>query len=205
VTAGSVSFDAADPTQFRIDVVSVDTSGDFTVTKGDTFLTEGVIPDTPSDEVYLGYVLINPSSTVIYSWNLNGVFSLPRPVSLEMVDTSSPPLDDPFYVPWSQWEISWTMTVKDQYGRPIAGSYNINVSFQNINGNGSLSADGKTIVNGQELNIITTGVVDFTYTRHDPPVSTDAASPLFSFLEQNNNITYILPVFLYDINDDIMF
>lgn len=204
-TAGAVFFDAAHATQFRIDVVSVDASGDFTITKGDYSLADPEIPDTPANEVYLGYVLINPTSTVIESWNINQEWGASSPVSLEMVDTSSPSLDDPFYVPWSQEEISWTMTVKDQHGNAISGSYNVRIQFLSSEiGNGALTADGKTIVNGQTLNIITTGVINFTYTRHDPPESEDASSPTFTYLEQNNNIIYIMPVYLLDDEGEIM-
>lgn len=152
--ADMVSFDAASSTLFRIDLIVVGTDGDAHVVKGTNAASNPVAPTMPADHVLAGFVLLYPGMTVVSQADVNRSYTAPAPVELRIVTEDND-------LAWGDLSTYFTISVRDQYGRILYGSYFVTVTFNCGNGTLSHSGDSSTTA----LVVAFSGTVNVTYTR----------------------------------------
>jgi hypothetical protein len=111
---------------YRYDLVSAEVDGDCVVTTGTPSATP-VKPTNPGT-VALAYVLVGPGVTAIHDTDINHDYVTPAPSSLNIVIAD----DELVWADPSYTQV--TVTVKDQYGNAISGTYTIKLSIESGNG-----------------------------------------------------------------------
>jgi hypothetical protein len=146
-SGGSVTFDAADSSHYRYDLVVIGTDGVLDVVKGANTSGVPVMPGTPADHVLIGWVLFYPNMTEIAAPWLYGTYTAPAIKSISFVvgdDQLSDVSDcESFYAPgpclcsvWlarSAYDVGWytpiTATIRNQYGNALSGSWLLEFTF----------------------------------------------------------------------------
>jgi hypothetical protein len=113
----------------RYDILGVDASGAVHVSSGTPAATP-VIPGTPAGQDLLGWVLLYPGMTAISLADIGKLFVEPTPTGI----TVSASLTT---MTWAEPVSTITVTINDQNGQPLPGSYTIAPSF--VRGNGWIS------------------------------------------------------------------
>lgn len=136
---------------YRYDLLSIDASGDITVTSGVESITP-VMPDTPDDEVKLDHVLRYYGQTNILQADIGKIWIAPQLTSMTAVVA-----DDE--LAWGETSTAVTLSFYDQYGQLYTGSKTVTAEI--TTGNGSISPPSKS-GSGSSFS--------FTYTRggNDP-------------------------------------
>lgn len=154
-SSATVTLDAAHATYFRYDSIVVGADGVVDVVKGTAAVSDPVMPTTPADHIRIGWVLVYPAATTIAQSAVYQLYTDRQAVGITVVVAD----DD---LAWAQTSTSITITVVDQYGRTLSGSYIATVAFSR--GNGTLSQGGDSSTTS--LTIAFSGSVSVTYTRN---------------------------------------
>lgn len=83
--------------------------------------TEPALPEVPEGKLDLGWVLLQGGQTSIDEWYINAYWQ--RPAATYIL------IDSPFYLEWGTTVAMVTVTVYDQFSRPIAGQWSAAVSI----------------------------------------------------------------------------
>lgn len=181
LSSASVTLDAASSTRFRYDAIVVGADGVVDVIKGTNTSGEPTIPTTPADHVRIGWVLLYPGMTSVTAADINRTYSAPTISEFRCVVADQD-------LAWGEMLTTITLSMRDQYGRVVTGTYAATLTLHM--GNGTLSYGGSSSISA--LTISFTGSAAVTYTRDglDP---TDY-SPTITITESYsglNTATYI--------------
>jgi hypothetical protein len=166
---------------FRYDVLSIDTSGNITVTTG-TEATTPVMPTTPSGELKLDHVLRYYGQTSIIQADIGKIWATPSLTTITLTVA-----DDE--LAWAETSTNITVKCYDQYGSLYTGGVVINSAF--TSGNGTVSPSSRSG---------TGGTFSFTYTRGG---TSGDVSPVISFSSSTGILTATM-IKLYDISGNLM-
>jgi len=119
---------------YRYDLLSIDASGDITVTSGVESITPE-LPDTPEDEVKLDHVLRYYGQTNILQADIGKIWIAPQLTSMTAVVA-----DDE--LAWGETSTAVTLNFYDQYGQLYTGSKTVTAEI--TTGNGSISPPSKS-------------------------------------------------------------
>ena len=111
----------------RIDAVAVGVDGVIDVITGSVELTA---PDTPDGHVLLGVVSVPPGTTEITNFMVNGTLEY---AALSSITVSPTTID----LPYNTEEVSFTVSVTDQYGNNLTGG-NYHIQAQITSGTGTI-------------------------------------------------------------------
>ncbi len=194
-SADVVFFDAASATHFRYDIVVVGTDGDAHVVKGNNATGEPTMPSVPEDHVMAGWLLIYPGMTEITEADICRVYTEPYLVEMRVVVSDG-------ILEWSELTSTITISIRDQYGRVLSGTYHLTASF--LRGNGTLAGGGKSCSPPSSMSIDYDffGSTSLTYTRNRDE---DDDSPIFEVSESATGFYNIFKIDLLDEDGDLMF
>jgi hypothetical protein len=170
---------------YRYDVLSINAAGAITVTTG-TPASIPVMPATPANQDLLGCVLMYPGMASITQKDIGKLFSAPATTRI----TASASLST---MTWSEATSTITVTVLDQNGQALSGTYTIMTSF--ARGNGAIAPVNGSIAGGSSC--------VFTYTRGQ---ASGDQSPILTFALQSgyNPLTATIFITLLDASGNIM-
>ena len=164
--AWGVAIDPASttPGYFRIDLITVGADGAVDYLKG-TESTIPVVPDLPpemANHLVLGSILLAYGMTTVTQDRINRVWTAPEPVSLTMTiaddeliwGSETPP-------PYPELTTDIQVTVIDQYGNALSGSWYISLEF--IFGNGEIDGQAPPSV---VTKLVSGAYANFTYERN---------------------------------------
>jgi len=152
ITQGVYEINAAHATLWRMDRLVTAADHVVDVLVGDNAVNEPDPPDVPSNHVSLGTVLIPPGFTAIDDTLINRTYEDP---AASLINVSIADSD----LTWTEETTSITLTLLDQYGNPLLGTY-VSVLCSITSGSGILSTSNVAIST-------TTGQATLTYTRED--------------------------------------
>lgn len=153
-------FDAASGTQYRYDIVVAGEDGDAHIVKGTNSSGEPTMPTTPADHVRIGWVLLYPGMTTITEGDINRVYTDPKVCEMRVVVA-----DDE--LAWGENSTTITISLRNQYGNLISGSYYITLEWFDQVGNGTLSYGGVSQDESAPLSFLLNGSsASVTYTRN---------------------------------------
>lgn len=166
VLAGtSLTFDAADTTSFRYDIIVAGTDMAAHIVKGNNAATP-LMPATPVDHVFIAFALIPPNCTAINQGYINGTFNPRRTVMIAAVPDLTP-VEETFTT-------TLRIAVVDQYNNPFQNSdpgWTFTISWKT--GTSTLTYDGTTYTRDAEnpspFSLVHTasGTLNLTFTAID--------------------------------------
>jgi hypothetical protein len=170
---------------YRYDILSIGATGAITVTTG-TPASVPTMPATPANQDLLGCVLMYPGMASITQKDIGKLFSAPVATRI----TASASLST---MTWSEATSIITVTVLDQNGQALSGTYTIMTSF--ARGNGAIAPVNGSIAGGSSC--------VFTYTRGQ---TSGDESPIIVFTLQSgyNPLTTTLLISLLDASGNVM-
>jgi hypothetical protein len=154
--------------------------------RGETPAVDPVMPATPAGQDLLGWVLLYPGMTAISLADIGKLFVEPTPTRITAV-ASLPTMT------WAELTSTITVTVLDQNGQPLPGTYTITTGF-NL-GNGTLTPVSGSVVGGSYC--------DFTYARVQ---ASGDQSPILTFALQSgyNPLTATIFITFLDASGNVM-
>jgi hypothetical protein len=193
---------------FRVDMISIGSSGAISYTTGALHETDPVAPVLPSTQALIAYVIVPYEVTVIeQSWIGDGwVEPQLREVLMVMQDKDDPDAEN--YEMYYEDTFSRTVVVemRDQYDKLVFGWDTISVEI--LDGNGSLSTTPDTTFRTFKQE---TGTCTFQYIRRgfdgitDLTLPNDISPTIKAWQTSNQNLYTIIYVQVFDSVGDLMY
>lgn len=166
ITGGIVELDPAPAApNFRIDMISMGEDRILDITKGAEAPSDPVAPTLENNHVLISYILVPYETVDLRQSYIGNAFadSYMAEFYLTMPDMATdwtqvvegPP--GTWTLPTAQKQVTGTVTILDQYGKPLYGTYSVKVEIDDGNGylNGSTNPIYLTVVNGTSGNTFT--------------------------------------------------
>ncbi len=199
--AGIITLSTAPPSgYYRYDLIVVGDDGVIDYVEGTAFIETGTasIPDTPTDHVLLGKILLYPGMTQVLDKDIDQLFTVPAPSILDITLSD----DD---LAWAELTSTITVKILNQYERAIyEPAYGWYITIEFLSGNGTLNSaeEGDSLVKVGGHTGALYNSYSFTYTRDQDPGD---ISPVFlATLEISYSLTQQFLITLRDAGGAIM-
>ena len=200
LTAGSVTLSAAPSSpNFRIDMLSVGVDDVIDVTAGTPHATAPVAPTLAADHALIKYIMVPYGTTQLDQALHVGKTAAPALFALEFAMSDVEML-------WADTTSTGTISLTDQYEKPIPGNYGFTVEVSRGNGSIEHDSDGSstTSISWTETSVSSD---TFVYTRagNDHDAGTPDSSPILkAYLTDNSDLYAEVWIELFDSLADYM-